>query len=192
MLPATPTLPMTNRISASCQSPRSIQNIPPHAAAPSAMNSAKKRFFAAEWSARACPFLNNPDRVRRTGKLPEGHDLVADSPGFAITRNPGVTALIDCTSWTMRRVPTGDGKGTGILFNFARIENVSWMQEGRRATSDEVLFSIETGLPALIELAEQEFGAMPVLARQLRTALNWVPDADTSWYSTIRGVLAEL
>jgi hypothetical protein len=111
----------------------------------------------AEWCARACPFLTNPNKVRRDKNMPEGWH---EAPGIAILRNPGVTALIESHRWLPWTPHEG---GPGLLFNFQRIRSVGWVKEGREATTDEVYDSIESGLPALVEVAKEEPGAMEAL-----------------------------
>lgn len=123
----------------------------------------------AEWSARACPFLVNPHKVRREANMPaEG----VEPAGIMIARNPGVTALIESDRWQPWDA------GNGLLIEFRGIRSVEFMARGERATIREVMDSIESGLPRLVEMAEGEPGALPVLKRQVREALGWVPDWD--------------
>lgn len=112
----------------------------------------------AEWSARNCPFLSRPTMSRRVGCKIEG---TVAAPGVALMRNPGVAMV-----WTTRRGRYGIRRvGDGILFNIGEPEHVSCWAEGRPATQAEIERSIETGLPALMELAEEE-GAMAVAELQ--------------------------
>lgn len=145
----------------------------------------------AEWSAKACPFLSKPAKDRRTTNLPEGH---TEAAGIPILRNPGVTALVHCTKWRVYPVREGDGSGAGrgILFEMTRIESVGWMAEGRKATSAEVMDSIESGLPTLLAYAEMETGALPVLARRLRDALRFVESPEPWDYPCVQSLLTEL
>lgn len=145
----------------------------------------------AEWSAKACPFLSKPAKDRRATNLPADYTNAA---GIPILRNPGVTALVHSTKWRVYPVRTGDapGAGKGILFEMTRIESVSWMAEGRKATSAEVMDSIESGLPTLLTYASDEPGALPVLARRLRDALRFVENPDPYEYPCVMGLLAEL
>jgi hypothetical protein len=147
-------------------------------------------FECAEWSAKACPFLTKPAKVRREGDLP---DNLAETPGIMIARNPGVTALIDCNKWRYYRVGSEvEGAGDGVLFNFTQVVNVRWMARGALALTTDVMEAIESGLPALVEMAETEDGAMRALAFKMRDALKWVGGADTRDYPTIAKVLLEL
>src|SRR5262245_27063523 len=47
----------------------------------------------AQWSARNCPFLNNPRQVRRQDEEFNNEQLREQSPGMPICRNPGVAML---------------------------------------------------------------------------------------------------
>lgn len=101
----------------------------------------------AAWAVKACPFLVNPNKERRETHLPED---AGPMPGEAILRNPGVTALIQCSKW----LPYAhDG---GLLFRMTKITAVDWVCQGREATLREVFDSVESGLPALMEVAAQE------------------------------------
>jgi hypothetical protein len=148
----------------------------------------------AEWSAKACPFLSRPAKERRTTNMPP---LKEEPAGIAIMRNPGVTALVHATKWRAYPVRASDvegvpGAGGGLLFEMTRIESVSWMAEGRKATSAEVMESIESGLPTLITYAEMEMGALPVLARRLRDALRFIENPEPYDYPCVMRLLGEL
>ncbi|MBX3397520.1 MAG: hypothetical protein KF873_02155 [Gemmataceae bacterium] len=95
----------------------------------------------AEYSVRACPFLSRPHAKRRENDLP---GTLADGPGFAIARNPGVSVLYETTGSEV--VP--DGRGDVLLRLFAPT-SLSFWREGRTATREEILSSIESGLPLL-------------------------------------------
>lgn len=142
----------------------------------------------AAWAVKACPFLTKPLRERRESNLPED---VKNAAGFMIERNPGVTALVDSEKW---RVIQADMGGHGVLFQFGDITSIDWSCEGRPATVPEVLWSVETGLPALTDMAAMD-GGMGYLAIKMRTALRWfgardlITEAD---YPNISAVLREL
>jgi hypothetical protein len=123
----------------------------------------------AEFSVKACPFLTRPQAQRRVTALPEG--LVAP-PGVTVERNPGVSLL-----WTTREqvkmVPDGDG---GVLFRIGAPDRVAFYAEGRAATREEVLASIESGYPLLLDLARGDGdGAVEQLERMRTEALALVP-----------------
>lgn len=118
------------------------------------------------WSATHCPFLNNPDKDRRTGGLPDAELL--SMPGIGIMRNPGVTMV-----WTTRK-STPRYRPDGILFAMGDPHQVQWFREGRPATRAEVAGSILTGLPELKSLATTP-DARRELARRVRQLRPWLP-----------------
>lgn len=125
-------------------------------------------YLCAAYSATACPFLARPGMVRRSRHLPEG---VSDPPGGFITRNPGVAAVWVARQGTWTPVAI-DG---GLLFNLGQARRVEWYAEGRDATRAEVMASIQSGLPALRELAELEDGGLARLDRLYEAAMELVP-----------------
>jgi hypothetical protein len=135
----------------------------------------------AAWAARACPFLTNPNKERRHANLPEGW---TEAPGEAIMRNPGVTGLIRCTAWSPYQ------HGPGVLFRMTHISDVEWTCQGREATAAEVFGSIESGLPALIDVATEEGDdALVALADMTAIAMSYVGDPAPGLYPTIAAVL---
>jgi hypothetical protein len=101
----------------------------------------------AEYSIRNCPFLSQPQMVRRTDGLPEEVGEV----GFMIKRNPGVVCL-----WITRGYELfDDGRGKPLI-TIGKPDTVTWWREGRPATRAEVEESIESGLPILISAARQD------------------------------------
>lgn len=101
----------------------------------------------ARYSAAVCPFLSRPHMERRENDLPEG----ATCPGVQIRRNPGATLL-----WTTRGYTIVPDSGRGLLFNIGDPESTEWWAEGRAATRSEVLASVDSGLPILMEMAERQ------------------------------------
>jgi len=102
----------------------------------------------AEYSARACPFLSRPHMVRRENDLPEG----TTDAGIPIRRNPGVSCL-----WTAKSPGSEPFRaGDGIMFSLFPPVTLSWWAEGRAATREEVMASVESGLPILRAIAEQQ------------------------------------
>ncbi len=101
----------------------------------------------AEFAAKACPFLANP-RMRRNEKdLPEE---TSEPAGQMIKRNPGVTLLWTTKSFRVVNVENGQ------LIQVGDPDSVQWFKEARAATRGEVIVSIDSGLPALREMAERE------------------------------------
>lgn len=123
----------------------------------------------ARYAARACPFLARPHARRRDTGLPGD---AAGPAGTMIRRNPGV-ALVWITRPPLRVF--GDGHG-GLLFDVGDPVAVEWYAEGRAAGRDEVLASIESGLPLLRAEAETEGpDACAVLDRLTSRAMELLP-----------------
>lgn len=132
----------------------------------------------ADWSARACPFLTRPHAKRRDpaeelgGKPPAGH---------AIMRNPGVALVwISKTAQAYHLAPEQvadrPGANPGVLLQMGEPIRVRWYCEGRPALREEVLESVEGGLPKLRELAEQQGpDAMTELERMQAVFMELVP-----------------
>lgn len=112
------------------------------------------------WSAINCPFLNNPRMVRREDELMNNASMIADSPGMAITRNPGVTMLWITREYQMFK--------DAPLFMMGKPESIEWYAEGRGATRAEVEQSIEDGLPALEAAARSQEGGVIALERAIK------------------------
>jgi hypothetical protein len=110
----------------------------------------------AQWSARNCPFLNNSEAIRRVdGEINNDSPLIG---GVGLRRNPGVTML-----WTTKDYSIfDDGKG-GKLVHMGEPTAVEWYAEGKIATREQVMASIESGFPALAEMALKQEGAMAYL-----------------------------
>lgn len=121
----------------------------------------------ARWSARACPFLSHPKRVRDERDLPANHSQA----GVGIKRNPGVAMVWICDRYETWRPPGG-----GVLFDLGEPISVEWVCEGRAATRAEVTESIETGLPLLLKpAAEQSPAACFELGRMTERFLAFLP-----------------
>lgn len=101
----------------------------------------------AEWSAKACPFLCERQEERRVGHLPEDRK---EPGGIAIARNPKAVAIWTTRSYEVFTV------SNGILFQMGEPTQVLWMREGRTATRQDVLDSINSGFPLLLEMAEKD------------------------------------
>lgn len=97
----------------------------------------------AEFAVRACPFMTRPMAKRRVANMPE--ELMAPA-GMMIERNPGVTAIYVTRSFTTR---VHDDKP---LITMGVPTDVTWWAEGRWASREEVMHSIETGIPILENL----------------------------------------
>jgi hypothetical protein len=122
------------------------------------------------WSARNCPFLSNPDMARRQDDLINNASIVDRSPGYAITRNPGVTLL-----WITREFelfPDGEGQ---FLIQMGRPQEVEWYCRGRAATRAEILASVDGGIGLLEKAARQEQGGWEELERRRRAFQKLLP-----------------
>lgn len=104
------------------------------------------------YSVEACPFMTRPTMRRRTTGMDE-HFAAA---GVMIERNPGVVALWTTKKYTVEDVPDDLGGEPGALFNIGEPDSISWHAEGRLATRAEVLASIESGYPLLLEAAGKD------------------------------------
>jgi hypothetical protein len=108
------------------------------------------------WSARNCPFLSNPEAVRRTDETI--HNDLPCIGGMGLKRNPGVTMLWSTKDYSI----FDDGKG-GRLIQMGEPEHVEWYANGKIASREQVQASIDSGLPALVTMAKQQDGAMKFL-----------------------------
>jgi len=125
----------------------------------------------AEYAVKACPFLTQP-RMRRNEKdLPEERHVA----GLMIKRNPGVICLWATQSYKIFNAHSG---GKGVLFEIGKPEKVEFYTEGRKATYEEIVQSIDTGLPLLLREAEQDAdpqGAIAALHKQVEVAMKLLP-----------------
>jgi hypothetical protein len=99
------------------------------------------------WAIKACPFLAQRQEARRETHLPED---IKEAPGFGSKRQPGVVAL-----WITKHYQPFNAPG-GMLFKLGEPTEIHWFREGRTATRLECLDSIESGYPALMELARTD------------------------------------
>lgn len=122
------------------------------------------------FSATACPFLARP-QMKRQKDQPEGS---VSPPGMHIMRNPGATLVWVTREYWLKQVPPEEGIQQGVLFKLGPPVEVAWYAQGRRATREEVMQSIDTGMPILREVAEK-YGETRLLERQYTAALRLVP-----------------
>lgn len=132
----------------------------------------------AQFSARGCPFLSRPHMIRREdGIEPFAHNAA----GIMVDRNPGATLLWFTYRYEVINSPSIPEAGArpGILFRLGRAFKVEWYAKGRAATREEVMESINTGLPLLQDANRRqgipdELGDAEI-ARQLAQAVKLVP-----------------
>jgi hypothetical protein len=103
----------------------------------------------AEYAAIACPFLAQPRMKRNAVDLPEGHQAPA---GIGIMRNPGVTAVLI----TNKLTPFQDHDGRVLIRMGEPTEPIRWYAQRRRATREEVMESVESGLGRLKQETDNE------------------------------------
>lgn len=122
----------------------------------------------AVFSAIACPFLSIPSAQRREANLPDHLEM----PGKPILRNPGVSVVYSTLHWQYQ----ADGFCKG-LFALGDPVTTEWYTKGRLASTKEALASINSGLPALIQMAEADpqLGAMEALTQMVNDAFRLVP-----------------
>lgn len=126
----------------------------------------------AEYSCVHCPFLSDPDRVRREDETTRAAEAAAGDWG-AIKRNPGVVAI-----WLTKKFHLEPGAGTKTLVRLGRPQRVIWYAKGRLATRAEVRESYEAGCPSLEALAREEgVHAVAALREMQAQAIRWWPKA---------------
>jgi hypothetical protein len=124
----------------------------------------------ARYAVEACPFLTQP-RMRRNEKDMPAH---AGAAGFMIRRNPGCSLLWVTESYKVFRAVGG----SGVLFRVGDPLEIEYWTEGRKACRDEVLASIESGLPELKSRAVLDGPeAVAELDQMYQKALTLLPAA---------------
>lgn len=132
----------------------------------------------ARFAAMACPFLVKPAMKRNESDYDPASGLPAGAvapAGTMIRRNPGA-----CAIWTSRNPHPFRANG-GVLFNIGAPNTVEWFSQGREATRAEVLESIATGLPLLLEMADSDpdpAGARKELLLRARQAGEVIPPGE--------------
>lgn len=120
----------------------------------------------AEFSAKVCPFMANPERPRRETNLPQ-HEEAA---GIMLARNPGVSLLWMTRDYQLFKAPGG------VLVRIGDPLEVAWYAKGRPATYVEVMASIRSGMPTLQKMADEEGPeAQEELELRLLEAMKLVP-----------------
>lgn len=118
----------------------------------------------AEWAVKVCPFLTQRQAERREGNKPAGWTPPA---GEMIARQPGVALLWQTKHFNL----FSDGQG-GVLIRIGDPERVTWWREARPATRAEVLESLDSGLPFLMERAIEDGRAAVAELTQRRAAVD--------------------
>lgn len=126
----------------------------------------------ARYAAMVCPFLTTPEMRRREGGKPD--DLIPVA-GKMIARNPGVALVWHTRDHVAFRAPMGND---GILFDIGQPLRTDWFSRGRPATREEVITSIDTGLPALLaacDLDDDPASSRAHVTAQVMVAMELVP-----------------
>ena len=127
----------------------------------------------AEFSATACPFLIRPRMRRNENDLPDGHTV---PPGQFITRNPGVACVY--TTLSYRRF---DAMGSGKLIKLGEPTSVRWFAESKPASREEVMASIDSGYPLLLDMARKDGAeAIEELEFLMERAMSLLPPEEAA------------
>jgi hypothetical protein len=126
--------------------------------------------LCAEFAVKNCPFLTKPMAKRRDLSDVGEHHV----DGTMIERNPGVSIIWETLTYKPFR--TGDG----WLITVGDPTNVTAWREGRHATRDEVLESVQSGIPLLHEEAEKEGQA--AINELFRTVGEWSNRVLDRWF----------
>lgn len=102
----------------------------------------------ARWSAINCPFLNLTEKKRREDEALKA--MTCPAAGIMNRRQPGVTLV-----WTTRVFSVFSDGRRGLLFHLGDPSRTEFFARGRAATRQEIIESVESGLPTLRELAAQ-------------------------------------
>jgi hypothetical protein len=124
----------------------------------------------AQYSARNCPFLNDPGMCRREDDFT--HANSGNVAGIGLLRNPGVVLL-----WVTKNYDLFDDGRGGKLLLMGEPERTEWYCKGRQATRAEIEHSIETGVPALEAVARMQPGAVPALQAAVARFQKYLPEA---------------
>jgi len=118
------------------------------------------------FAAMACPFLILPKSDYR--KPPEGGARLP----HALPGNPGA-----CCVWITNSYSPYRAEDSWLIRIGAPLETL-WFAEGRPATREQILESLERRLPALQAIADEEGpAAQAALARQVNATLQLLPAA---------------
>lgn len=121
-------------------------------------------YECAAWSAKFCPFLSRPHMVRREDEEINNSSLGAHH----LPRNPGVGGVWVTTRYTSFKAP--GSSSSGLLFEMGAPSRVEWYAEGREATRAEVTASIDSGMPTLEAMCNQEKTVTAVLEAKKQLA----------------------
>jgi len=117
-----------------------------------------------EFSARACPFLVNPQKERPPSELDKAETM--------ILRNPGVVLVWVTLSYKLEKCP----ETSRPLFRLGDPISTTYFAEGRAATRAQVVEAVESGLPILEAMAVKDgAGAQEELKKMVVIAEAFYP-----------------
>lgn len=119
-----------------------------------------------QFAATACPFMLLPRAQRRESNLPEG---TTEPAGVMIKRNPGVAMVWVTKQYRIHLHPEGP------LFQFGDPIQVHWYACGQPATRQQVLDSIESGLPYLRDVCDEDVEQLTMLTQYVDAAMKHLP-----------------
>jgi hypothetical protein len=123
-------------------------------------------YDCSRYAVASCPFLTQPRMRRNEVDMPE-HRKAA---GVMLRRNPGCVMIWVTLSYKPFKAPGG------ILFRPGDPTKVEFFCEGRKATRDEIMASIDSGMPILRGMAEQDgTEAVAELEEMYANAMELVP-----------------
>lgn len=112
------------------------------------------------WAARNCPYLSNPEAVRREDKTK------IDSPGgLQVTGNTGIVLL-----WTTKRYNLLQGSDGSRVIDIGKPDNIEWWTRRRPAKRAEVEAAMATRIPIMENVVATELER-----KELRGILDWLP-----------------
>lgn len=126
------------------------------------------------FAVKACPFMLLPKAKRRLAGLPENIQQPGPSDSIHLDRNPGVTMLWIVLQTSHIRVDWG--KTGGALLHLPKPFTVEWWSQGRKATRDEVLESIDSGITELLKLCDSD-EEMNLVFEKRKSLLKRIPRA---------------
>jgi hypothetical protein len=126
----------------------------------------------AQYAVQSCPFLTRPHMRRNEKDLPTDR---TPAPGIGIPRNPGAVVIWTTLSYKPFKV------SNGVLFRLGDPVSVEFWTQGRRATRQEIMESIDSGMPLLREAAVKDGEeAVADLDELYQRAIKLVPQEEAS------------
>lgn len=125
----------------------------------------------AVYSATVCPFLVTPSMRRR----PTGAVDTIPPAGQMLERNPGVTLVWVTRQYSWFRPTLGND---GVLYELGDPTETVWLHAGRPASREEILASIESGLPLLRDACQGDDDparSLDNLEEEIGRAMRLVP-----------------